>query len=101
MTTEVRIGLAMAAMAFVCVFAPTEAMAFSAPAAGSFAYDIYDIGVNKVLKGPIGFVGGVTAVAVGAVATIQARLSMALPALLGGAVLLKADTIVESLGLMA
>jgi hypothetical protein len=74
------------------------AQAISAPASGDFAYDLYDIGVNKIVKGPIGFVGGVVAMVAGAIAAIQARIMLALPAILGGAALLKADSIVSSLG---
>lgn len=37
------------------------AHAFTAPAAGDLGYDIYDIVVNKGVKGPMGFVGGVAA----------------------------------------
>ncbi|QYK83487.1 hypothetical protein IBG34_23110 (plasmid) [Aeromonas media] len=33
------------------------------PAAGAFGYDLYDIGVNKLLKGPVGFVAGVGIIA--------------------------------------
>jgi len=74
------------------------AQAINTPAANSFAYDLYDIGVNKIVKGPIGFVGGVVAMVAGAIAAIQARILLALPAILGGAALLKADSIVSSLG---
>jgi hypothetical protein len=74
------------------------AQAISAPASGAFAYDLYDVGVNKIVKGPIGFVGGVVAMVAGAIAAIQARIMLALPAILGGAALLKADSIVSSLG---
>jgi len=38
------------------------AHAFTTPAAGSFMYDIYDIAVEKLLKGPAGFVAGVGAI---------------------------------------
>ena len=74
--------------------------AIAAPAAGSFAFDIYDIAINKILDGPIGFVAGVGAIALGAVAAIQQKVFEAIPAILGGAALLNADSIVESLGLM-
>lgn len=75
-----------------------QAFAINAPANGSFAYDLYDIGVNKIVKGPIGFVGGVMAMVFGAVSAIQARIMLAIPAILGGAALLKAESIVTSLG---
>ncbi len=84
---------------FVLVFS-TAAMAIVAPAAGSFAYDAYDIGVNKILKGPIGFVLGVLAIGFGAWAAIRTEIIMAISAVLGGAILLKADTVVASLGMI-
>lgn len=67
---------------------------------GTFAYDIYDIAVEKILKGPIGFVGGAAAVVLGAVSAIGGRIFTAIPCILGGAALLKADAITESLGLL-
>lgn len=74
------------------------AHAITAPATGSFAYSVYDIGVNQILKGPIGFVGGVGAVVWGAIAAVQGKIMTAVPAILGGAAMLKADSIVSSLG---
>ena len=87
-------------LGFIGVFFFTEAAhAFTAPAATDFAYTIYDIGVNKILKGPIGFVGGVAAMVLGAMMAIQQKIPMAIPCILGGAVLLGADTLVTSLGM--
>ena len=77
-----------------------SAFAITAPAAGSFAYDVYDMAVNSILKGPIGFVCGLAAVCFGAALAIQQKIGGAIPALLGGAVLLKSDTIVTSMGLL-
>ena len=74
------------------------AHAITAPATGSFAYSVYDVGVNDILKGPIGFVGGVAAIVYGAVAAIQGKVMAAVPSILGGAVMLKADSIVSTLG---
>lgn len=76
----------------------TSAFAIVAPAAGSFAYDVYDIAVTKMLQGPIGFVGGAAAMVIGAVFAIQGKLMTAVPSIVGGAILLKADTLVTSLG---
>ena len=73
-------------------------LAIDAPAGGTFAYDVYDIAVNSILKGPIGFVCGVAAIALGAISAIKADIMTAVPAVLGGAAVLKADAIVESLG---
>ena len=76
------------------------AQAITAPATGSFAFDVYDVGVNKILSGPIGFVAGVGAIVIGAVSAVQQKVVAAVPAILGGAVMLNADSVVESLGLM-
>ena len=73
--------------------------AVTAPASTTvFAYDVYQMGIEGVLKGPIGFVGGVSAIVFGAVTAIRGAILQALPALLGGGVLLKADSIVTKLG---
>lgn len=92
-----EVQLAFLALLLVLAIAPF-ANAFVAPVAGSFAYDAYDIGVNKILKGPIGFVGGVLAIAFGAYMGIQAEIWYAIASILGGAILMKADTVVASLG---
>jgi len=76
----------------------SPAWALTAPVAGSFAYDIYDITVNGILQGPIGFVVGVMAIAFGAYLAIRTEIMASILAILGGAAILKADTIVESLG---
>ncbi len=89
----------MLSVLFLLIFS-TAAMAIVAPTAGSFAYDAYDIGVNKILKGPIGFILGVLAIGFGAWAAIRTEIIMAISAVLGGAILLKADTIVASLGMI-
>ena len=86
------------AVAIVAMYAGM-AHAVTAPASTTvFAYDVYAIGVDGVLKGPIGFVGGVAAIVFGAVTAIRGAILQALPALLGGGVLLKADNIVTTLG---
>ena len=83
-----------------CVLAAHQADAFTAPAAGSFAYDIYDVGINQILKGPIGFAGGVGAMVAAAVMAIRQMLLPAAATVLGGAFLLKADSVVSSIGAM-
>jgi hypothetical protein len=88
----------VAAQGLLILFHCGEAFAMTAPSAGSFAYDVYDIGVNSILKGPIGFIGGVGAIVFGAIEAIRGRILEAVPAILGGAALLKADSIVQTLG---
>ena len=74
--------------------------ATSAPAAGTFAYDIYDSVVAKILQGPIGFTSGVAAMVFGAIAAIRGQFMAALPPIVGGAMLLKAEAITTSLGVL-
>ena len=76
----------------------TSAYAMATPAAGSFAYDLYDIAVNQILTGPIGFVAGVACMVVAAVMAIRQMLVPAVSVVLGGAFLLSADTVVSSIG---
>ncbi len=89
-----QVAIALVAVTLYAV----AANAITAPASTAFAYDVYDVGVNSVLKGPIGFIGGVGAIVFGAVTAIRGAVLQALPALLGGGVLLKADSIVTTLG---
>lgn len=76
---------------------PELAHAIVAPANTSLAYDIYDVGVNKILKGPVGFVAAVAAIGYGATQVMKAW-PIALMSVLGGSAIIKADTIVTSLG---
>lgn len=93
------IGIALIAGGVVLVSA-NIASAITAPASGSFAYDIYDIAVNDMVKGPIGYIGGLGAMVWGAFSAIQQKLGMAACSILGGGALIKADAITQSLGLI-
>lgn len=92
----------MLTMLVLCVvfLLPETASAITAPAVGDFAYDIYDIAVNDILKGPIGFVGGLATIVVGAVLAVKQNFVGAIPCILGGAAIIKGDTIVTSLGML-
>jgi hypothetical protein len=93
-----RIGLSLMALG-AFVFTAAQVQAFTAPAAGSFAYTVYDVAVTQILQGAIGFVAGVGAMVMGAVLAIQQKVMAAIPAILGGAILLNADTLVTTLGM--
>jgi len=84
-------------LAAACLLS-TNAMAMTVPAAGSFAYDLYDIGVNNILLGPVGFVAGVACMVFAAILAIRQMVLPAAGVVLGGAFLLKADTVVQSVG---
>ncbi len=92
--------LTLVMMVFIVLtVVPAAVYAFNAPTTGSFAYDVYDIAVDKILKGPIGFVAGVAAMVFGAASAIRGQLMTSVLPIIGGAVLLKADAIVKTLGL--
>jgi len=75
-----------------------NSMAMTVPATGSFAYDLYDIGVNQILLGPVGFTGGVACMCVAAILAIRQMILPAAGVVLGGAFLLRANTVVETIG---
>ena len=76
----------------------SNALAMTVPATGSFAYDLYDIGVNQILLGPVGFTGGVACMCVAAILAIRQMILPAAGVVLGGAFLLRANTVVETIG---
>lgn len=71
--------------------------AITAPAAGSFAYDLYDVAVNDILTGAPGFVGGVMIMAIAGL-NLTRNWVIAVAGLLGGTILINADTITASMG---
>lgn len=75
------------------------AFAITAPTAGSFAYDVYDVVVLQVLGGPIGFVGGLATIVYGASQLMRSWM-VAVLAIVAGTVIIKADTITASLGML-
>ena len=87
-------------LAFLCVFVATADSAITAPVAGSFAYDLYDVGVLQILDGPIGFTAGVAAMVLGAVSAMQQKLMQSVAPILGGVFMMNADSIVTSMGAM-
>lgn len=87
----------MAAVLF-SLFQAENSLAMTVPATGSFAYDLYDIGVNQILLGPVGFTGGVACMCVAAILAIRQMILPAAGVVLGGAFLLRANTVVETIG---
>jgi hypothetical protein len=77
-----------------------SAAAFSlpVPAAADLGFAIYDVVVNDILNGPIGFVGGVLLIVFGAV-NITKSWMLAVACVISGSAVIQADTIVTSLGL--
>lgn len=92
-------GALVATSGVVAAAASTGAFALAAPAAGSFAYDMYDIGVNQILNGAPGFIGGVCGIIWSATLINKNWIGAALGILACTAVL-RADAITTSLGMV-
>lgn len=84
----------------ISVVGPVAVLAFEEPSSGTFAYDVYDIGIEKILKGPIGFVAGAGAMVFGATRLFTGAVFPAIISILGGAVFLKAPDLIETLGML-
>lgn len=91
---DVTLGSVIALMAMTSV-----AHAFTAPAQGDLGYDIYDIVVNKGVKGPLGFVGGVAAFLFG-VSRLFSNIMIGIPTIVAAVCLIKADSILETFGML-
>lgn len=87
------------AVAILSALIAPGVFAIAAPAAGSFAYDIYDVVVIQVLGGPIGFVGGLATIVYGASQLMRSWM-MAIMSIVSGTMIIKADTITTSLGML-
>ncbi|MCL7489392.1 MAG: hypothetical protein M8357_14595 [Desulfobulbaceae bacterium] len=97
---QAKFFTALAVLVAACLLTSANAMAMAVPAAGSFAYDLYDIGVNQILLGPIGFIAGVACMVFAAILAIRQMILPAAGVVLGGAFLLKADSVVQTVGAM-
>jgi hypothetical protein len=93
-----RINVAAFTVLTILLIQSANALAMTTPAAGSFAYDLYDIAVTKILLGPIGFVAGVASMVFAAILAIRQMILPAAGVVLGGAFLLSADSVVTSIG---
>lgn len=95
--SKIAKAMTYSSFAMAAATVSSTAIAFSAPAAGDFGYNIYDIAVNKVADGPIGFVGGMWLIAQGST-KLNEGWTRALPFILGGSCLIKLQEITTSLG---
>lgn len=77
-----------------------SALAINAPPANGFAFTMYDIIVVKMLQGAVGFVAGILLVIWGASMLPRAAYLPAALTVAAGGMVIKADTIVTSLGMM-
>ena len=93
-------SLVMFIMFAVVALNALPALAVTAPAAGSLFYDVYDIVVTQMLQGGIGFVAAVLIFALGIGLFLAQKIIPGIIAVVCAALLIRADAIVTSLGLM-
>ena len=74
------------------------AHALTAPATGSLFYDAYDIVVNDMLKGAVGFVAAILIFALSIGLFLMQKVVPGIVGIVCAAILIKADSIVTSLG---
>ncbi len=74
------------------------AHAITAPATGGLFYDAYDIVVNSMLKGAVGFVAAILIFAMSIGLFLMQKVVPGIVGIVCAAILIKADTIVTSLG---
>lgn len=90
-----RVGFVLAA-----TFVTSAAFAVVAPTdTASFGYDFYDIAVVQILNGPIGFVGGLAAIVLGATQLMKSW-PAAIMGVLTGTAIIRAEDITTSLGML-
>jgi hypothetical protein len=93
--TLAGVGVPLAGLALLSA----GAQAFTAPSTGDLGYDIYDIVVNKVVKGPLGFVGCVAAFLYG-VSRLFSNVMVGIPTIVAAVCLIKSDTILQTFGMV-
>ncbi|MEM4620805.1 MAG: hypothetical protein QW607_11415 [Desulfurococcaceae archaeon] len=76
----------------------TPVFAFTSPDQGSAFYDVYDIFVKKIVQGPVGTAAGVACMVYGGVQLVMGRMASAVLPIIGGGLLVKAESIANSLG---
>jgi hypothetical protein len=74
--------------------------AITAPASGTLFYDVYDIVVNSMLKGAVGFVAAILVFMMGIGLFFMQKVIPGIIGVVCAALVIKADAIVTSLGLI-
>lgn len=92
-----RVGLAVAFALLTLMAGP--AFAFTAPAAGDFGYDIYEVVIINILGGPIGWVGAAALVVFGAT-KVMTQWMLTVMCVVAATIIVKISGILTSLGAM-
>ncbi len=87
----------LSVVAMLSIFFVSPAMAFTAPAAGDFGYDAYDIFFNKMVDGPLGWIGAGILVFWG-LSKVMQQWMMTLLCMISASAIIKWETLLTSLG---
>lgn len=87
-------------MAMMLALVGTVAYAFTAPAAGDFMYDAYDIAFNKLLFGPAGWVGGGMLLLFG-IESIRSNWKLGVLMFIAAGILIQLQNLMTTLGALA
>jgi len=79
---------------------PHLSWAFSTPTSGSFAYDLYDISANKMIKGAIGYVAALALAIWGIVNMAQTEFGPGAAKLGAGGLLAVITHVITTLGII-
>lgn len=86
--------------ALVISLGAIQAQAITAPTAGSFMYDAYDIVVNSLLKGALGFVVAMFVFVTGIAMFFRQMIIPGIICIVCTALIIKSDLIISSLGMV-
>ena len=98
--TWLQRSLTMIAVLCLMLITALPSFAITAPAAGTLFYDVYDIVVNSMLKGSLGFVAAIFVFMMGIGLFFMQKIIPGVITVVCAALLIKADAIVVSLGMM-
>jgi len=87
------------AVAVLLLGSALPSFAITAPTSGSLFYDVYDIVVNSMLKGAIGFVAAILVFMMGIGLFFVQKIIPGIIGVVCDALIIKADAIVTTLGL--
>ena len=88
----------MTAVAAMFTFFATQAMAITAPIAGSFGYEAYNFLVTTLLKGPFGAISAILLFLVTIILFVQQKIVPAVVCLVAAIVLINTSNMIVALG---
>lgn len=90
--------VAASVVASISTFVATQAMAITAPAAGSFGYEAYNFLVTTILKGPFGAIAAILLFLITIMLLVKQQMVPGLICLTAAIVLINVSNMVTALG---